>query len=103
MKENYEVTKDDKYWALLAMEEAAEVQQAISKILRFGLSAEKSQALDMEVKDLMYSLHMLGWYMWFKMPNLPEILQHAQTKRGRSFVSVLNDLLVVEQRELYET
>lgn len=88
-KENYEVTRGPEYWPIVAMEEAAEVIQAISKIMRFGNTEIRQDDLEDELKDLFYSLMMMEHHGYLKLPDGEESVRRAETKRGRNFTSVL--------------
>lgn len=92
MSENYEQTKSPEFWALLVMEEAAEVQQAVSKLLRYGPMSTRDNIgdLEKEIKDLLYCLYMLEHHEWIHVATKQEVIEYEQTKRQRNFKSVLN-------------
>jgi hypothetical protein len=90
-KENYEKTKGADYWPIVAMEEAAEVIQGISKIVRFGASEARQEDLQNEIQDLLYCLQMMEYYGALRLPSYEDAITRAETKRGRNFTSVLRD------------
>lgn len=89
MSENYEKTKPDGYWLLMAMEEGAEVIQAVSKVIRHG--DEKSfELLDNELNDLMYVLRILEHKGYLEIPDIEDTIKYAETKKPhRKFKSIL--------------
>lgn len=75
-------------WALLAMEECAEVQQTLSKIIRFGIgSTYKGESnydrLGFEVKDLLYCLYQLEDAGYLEYITRADVEVHADEKRKR--------------------